>query len=387
MEKRVVRIFVILKILEGACLGFIATTYVPFLLERGLTLFQANQVNIAFMFVNMLLDPLTGSLADKIGQRKTYLSGFLFVGLGNLIYGVGHGFLFFVLAESIAAVGTALWSEALESWIRSLYGKEVSHKAIAKAGYSSRFFSVAFGFIGALAAARFGLHIPWFIGCAGAVVGVIAGFILTRGFPDPIKTSEEIRKGSLTDAFKLFAKVPELRFAAVVTCVSAMSYQALNMFWSPIFKELSGSVSWLGYIWAGVAVFTALGLRMIRDIHNPGKRIIGILTLLTGIPVFLSALFFGHNLLVLLAGFLMHEIGRGGAIPTIFTYSNDFIPDEIRSTSNSIRSSSRTVGAVLGLLISGFLTEIISPIQVWVLCGATLMLLSVWILFSGKNLR
>ena len=105
MERKALRAFVTLKILESACLGFIATTYVPFLLERGLSLFQTTQVNIAFMFVSTLLDPLTGSLADRIGQKKTYILGFFFVALGTFVYGTGFSFWTFVLAESIAAIG------------------------------------------------------------------------------------------------------------------------------------------------------------------------------------------------------------------------------------------------------------------------------------------
>lgn len=380
MEKRAVRLFVFLKIFETACLGFIVTTYVPFLLDHGLDLFQATQVNIAFMLVNTILDPLTGSLADKIGQRRTYFLGFLFIGIGTFVYGFGSGFWAFVLAECVSAVGVALWSEALESWIRSLCGKEIAHKAITKAGLISKSLSVVFGFAGAFAAARFGLEIPWFLGGAFAFAALFLGPLFSRNLPDATNHSTESR-GSIRESLKLFLRVPQLRFVAVVTFVCSISFQALNMFWSPVFREMAGSVSWLGFIWAGVAVCISFGYFVAGKITKPNKVTIGVSIQLIGIPIFLSALFFGENLLVLVTGFLLHEISRAALFPFLFSYSNDFIPDGIRATTNSIRGSFRTVGAIVGLFISGLLTEYITPIQVWVISGALLIVLSIWIFF------
>jgi MFS family permease len=382
MERKAVRAFVILKILEGACLGFIATTYVPFLQSRGLSLFQSTQVNVAFMLAMALLDPLTGSLGDKIGQKKTYILGFFFVGVGTFVYGSGHGFWTFVLAESISAIGTALWSKALESWIRTLYGKEVCHQAISKGGYYSRIFSIAIGFVGSLAAANYGLQIPWFIGSVVSFSSIAAGLLITKSFPDSTKDED---RGSIRDAIRLVVGVPELRFTAVVSCVLSLSFQALNMFWSPTFEMLIGSLRWHGFIWAGIAIFSFTGFYLVRKMTNPNKAAVGISVYLTGVPVLVAALFFSNNLWALLAGFLLHEVGRAAVISLIFTYSNDFIPDKIRATVNSVFGSMGTVGAIIGLLGSGFLTEYRTTAQVWAVSGCVLLALSTWILLTRKR--
>jgi MFS family permease len=405
MEKKAVNVFILLKVIEAATLAVISTTYVPFLLERGLTLFQCNQVNIAFMFVNTVLDPLTGSLADKIGQKRIYLTGFLFLAIGLFVYGLGHNFWAFIVAESIIAVGTAFWSEALESWFRSLYGKKLCHEVVAKVGIYPRIFSIVLASVGSVAAANYGLEIPWFMGCLFAVLGFVAGVFMLAKFPETTN-HHELPKGSIAASFRLIKNTPQLQFTLVVVCVASIAFQAFNMFWTPVFKELTGSVAWLGFIWAGASGGMVLGSFVIRKVVLPSKKTVALLVFLIGLPLLISSLFFSGNLWVMLIGFVLHEIPRACLGPTIFTYSNDYIPDEIRATTNSIKESSRTIGAVVGLFLSGLLTNEesaktigaivgffipglfindISPVQVWVLSAGLLLVLSVWILASKKE--
>ena len=112
---------------------------------------------------------------------------------------------------------------------------------------------------------------------------------------------------------------------------------------------------------------------------------IGTLILLTGVPVLVSALFFGKNLWVLVTGFLLHEVGRAATAPLLYTYSNDFIPDKVRSTVNSVFGSTGTIGAVIGLFFSGLLTTYRATVQVWAVSGCVLIALASWILLTRKS--
>jgi MFS family permease len=386
MERKLVRAFIILKVLEIASTGFAMPTYVPFLLHTGLTQFQANQVNIAYMFVSTLLDPLTGSLADKIGQKKTYLLGFLFLGTGSLIYGVGHGFWAFILAESTAAIGSALWSEALESWLRCLSNNQTSHVTLAKAGYYSRFTTIVCGLTGAWLATYFGLQIPWFL-CAGvSFVGLAISIVITRNLPD-VHNHGAKSKETISKALNLITHTPQIRFALIVSCVCYISFQPFNMFWSPIFEDMTGSVGWLGFMWVGISLFTALGSFIVQKVPRDKPYVIGLTVLSTGLPMLVPGILFGAKptMWPLLFCFLLHEIGRAGIYPLVFSHINDHIPNDVRATVNSLRSSTSTIGSVIGLSLSGFLTQYISRVQVWYLSAGLLIVLAIWIFISQKS--
>jgi uncharacterized membrane protein YfcA len=167
--------------------------------------------------------------------------------------------------------------------------------------------------------------------------------------------------------------------------VSAISFQAINMFWTPIMKEQSGSSWWLGSLWIGVALATSLGSKMAnsRFLKVNGWGLC-VSLLFSGVPILFSP-FLNHRLGILVATFLWHELGRGALNPTLFTYANKHIPNRIRSTANSVRSSTRTLGSAIGLLVSGYLTLFISPLTIWGLSALALIVLALYVIRKEKT--
>lgn len=127
-QKNIEKTFVLVKILQEIGPAWTFSTYVLFLIGNSLSLFEVSMLNLIYMTTSTLLDPFTGNLGDRIGQKKVYLSGLFFWGLGMLVYGFSKSFGFFALAEGIAAVGNALMSEALESWLRNHTDESRSHQ-------------------------------------------------------------------------------------------------------------------------------------------------------------------------------------------------------------------------------------------------------------------
>lgn len=208
------------------------STYVLFLLDHNLSLFDATFLNFLFMSANVILDPPTGHFADRIGQKKVYLVGLAFWALAMMIYGTGSTFLQFAAAELTAAVGHSLISGSLDSWLRNNVEEKEAYQTISKAGAYGRLASVPSGFLGGVIGSTYGLSWPWILAGAFSLVALTGSAILLRSLPESHTGGEQ--KGtlpSLLQLLKLSVRHKVLRLTIVVTLVSTFAVQPYNMFW------------------------------------------------------------------------------------------------------------------------------------------------------------
>lgn len=372
--------FITLKVLQQVAVSWIFATYVLFLQDSGLSLQQTTLVNLLFMISQPIVDVIAGILADKIGQKRIYLYGLLFFAMGTGVYGISSTFNMFLVSEFISAIGNAFMSEALESWLRTLEGEEISHKAISTASWYSNLISIPAALGGAFIGDFVGLRYPWFISSAIGIAAFTIGIVKTKNIPDVFTTSHESTTATLKQAITLWVTVKELKFIALLSFATSMAYQPFNMFWSPIIKDLGGEIWWMGFVWVGIALFSGVGAKLIGHTKRIDQTTVLWIITTTAFPIGIATVLThlvelqGAILWVILTGFLIHEIGRGALYPALFTYSNNFIPNEIRATTNSVRSSARMVGAAFGLWLYGGLTNWLQPIDIW-LVSATLLLI------------
>lgn len=374
--RKVGQVFVVVKALESMSIGWIFGTAVLFLLDHGLTLFHANLLNLSFMTAYFLLDPLTGRLADRVGQKRVYVWGQAAFGLGMLIYGLGQTFPVFLVAELTAAVGVALMSEALESWLRNNEDEVVTHRIICRAGVLSPLATIPSAFLGGIVGTVAGRHWPWLLSALSCSLAAIFSFSLLNRLPEGRAANEagESLSGIWEIARQVWQSEP-LRFTVIVALLSTAAFQPFNMFWAPVFRDASGSAWWLGSMWIGISLALALGSYLANHWLELNGVGIAITLLSNGIPI-LAIAAFSPTWPFLVAGFLAYEIGRGALGPLLFTYSNRHIEDFARTTTNSIRRAGGTFGAVIGLLVSGLLTFILSPLAIWGLSAIALILLA-----------
>jgi len=377
--KRITRVFILIKVLESLSIGWVFGTYVLFLLSHGLTLLEANLLNLGFMTTSFLFDPFTGHLADRVGQKKVYVWGQVVLGLGTLIYGLGRSFNVFLAAEVVAAIGGALMSEALESWLRNHADEETTHRTITRTGALASLGTVPTALLGSIAGALLGLNWVWLLSALSfGLTALLACALLSRFPEDQIGAQAKENLPSIRGITQQVWRIPALRFTIVIAMLATAAFQPLNMFWAPLIKEKSGSAWWLGALWLGIALAVAVGSYLAdRKWARDNGFGIALALVIIGFPILIIALispiwpFF-------VSAFLVHEIGRGAIRPLLFTYSNRYIEDNTRATANSIRSALGTFGAASGLLASGLLTLVISPLSVWGLAAIALIFLGLY---------
>jgi MFS family permease len=377
-----------LKTLEGGILEWVSTTYILFLRSNGITIMQMNMVNMAFMLVNIIFDPVTGFIGDKIGQKKTYLLGLVFLGIGSLYYGFSTTFWGFVTAESISAIGTALMSEALESWLKIRVSLEEKHKTMADTSNYTKVFGIACSLGGNFLALKYGLWVPWF--CASLTAAVALGigvfFYDTQEKPKLEQKGQEIvtkEEFFFRESLSLIWYTGELRTTLFVVGLSTFCFQVFNMLWPIIFGEQYGNLALMGYLWIAAKVAQIMGNSVARQFPHAKTLGISICLAFCALPL----VFAQQSLGALLAIFLVHEIGRGALNLPIHSYSNVFIPNRMASTVNSIRSASGRVGAFLGLLYWGYMSEHYEILVMWKISGVLLVLLAFWTILRGIHHR
>ncbi len=362
-----IRAYLIANLIFNLASGWFFGIYTIFLTRKiGLDLAQANLVNVVFMTLSTLFDPYTGSLADKFGQKKVYIWGQVWWAAGMLVYGFANGFWLAILAESMAAIGHALMSQALETWLRNRLGEDLAHEAISFEP-SVRMANVPSAIAGSIIGAIIGLEWPWRLAGVMGLVGSIVTYRVMKKLKDEGDGQNEV---SLRQVFKLIARNKSLRGYLTRIFLYSALVQPINMYWSIILSERAGSFAWLGSLWIPISILTALGGQI------AGKRKDLKLTIaITALPIMLAGV--SDSLWLILIGFLVHEIGRGMIFPIVFSLSNRHINDNIRSTASSTIMAGKTAGGVVGLLISGWLTYYFKPLTIWLVAGVGLAILAI----------
>lgn len=379
MEKKIVRRFIIANTLSSLSIGWFFTTYILFILDQGYTMFHANLVGACYMVACFLARPFGGYLADRLGQKRVYLVGQVFLGLGMLTYWLSRSLPAFILAEVVLALGTAGSSGVLESWTRNHCEEKLSHKAVSASMALGSVFSIPTALLGSYLGEQFGLEKPWLFSGLSFMATATVVYFLLRKLPDggePIGRGWLRRKelaqalsglkevmSNIGQCVKTSWKIEHLRFTILVAFFSAAAFQPINTFWTPLVKEVGGSFDWLRLVWIFIALASSLGsiLAMTRWLKVSGRGI-ALVLLVSGVPIFLAL---GPQPWLILIGLAVHEIGRGALHPLLFSYSNLAISSTYRATFNSIRGSLLTLGAAFGLVLPGLLSIWFSPQVIW----------------------
>lgn len=358
--------------------GWFFGSYIPFLQANGLSLFQANLVNSVFFFASFLLNPPTGYLADHFGRRKISLLGQVFWGGGMFIYWQGTTFASFLLAESVAAIGSSLLSGALDSWLRDSVEESSFERAIAWRHALETLAQIPSTMMGSWLFQYVDFHLPWLMAGLSTMGATTISVIWLSGFESENVGSRSIPPMSVAilDTFRSRS----LRLSLVVTLVATACFQPFNMFWSPILNGFGAETWWLGT--TGVAISVAVtsivgsflaGIKRIELTKNK----IALSLVIVGIPMLASPWL--ENVVSIFGVIMAYEFGIGLLRPYLLAFANRYMESEIRATKNSVVEAARTLGGAGGLALSGWLTQFIPPLTVWGFSAIVLVGLALYI--------
>lgn len=247
--------------------SFIFATYVTFLLSRGLNLLDVNLVNMAYFVTVLLTEIPTGAIADVYGRKVSYLFSNLLLAGGFFIYGMSGSLLGFIAAEVTAAIGKTCESGAYQAWLVDSLKHEDYKKSLnrifARETAISTIASVCAAIIGSMLA-DVNPVLPWYCGgCVMLVSSILTLFLMKEEYFVRGKYSigEKLAemKQTVKTSIGYVSKNKIIRFVLLLGILQYFAIQAPNMQWQPLYMGVTGKHAILGWIWAGIALSTALG--------------------------------------------------------------------------------------------------------------------------------
>ncbi len=389
-QKKIVSTYWTVIATRELAMSFFATTYVLFLLARGLNLFEVNLVNTVFFITLFVFEIPTGVVADVWGRKISVIISFIFTTIGMITYFFAQSFLACAVAEAISAIGFTFMTGAFDAWLID----ELKHRGYQEQtrwifGRSQQIGKLL-GLGGALLGAFVGsynLALPWLGGALMLTGGIFSAIFLmkeesfTRRPYSVIAGWQEM--GQTFKAGLTYAKSSApVRFLVAMGIIQSLGFMAPNMQWTPWFKELLGSTTNLGFMWWGIALALVLGAELAHAItgkHND-KWLLVLTQIAIGLCVALVPL--SRNLTYAVSAFLLHEFGRGLYRPLKDAYLNATIPSKQRATLLSLDAMSFHIGGAVGLVVSGAIANTFGIATAWVLSGGLLIVGTLTMLFS-----
>jgi MFS family permease len=384
MEKRIIRLYLVIVFLFNLAMSFFFATYVVFLVSKGLDLLQVNLINCFYMAGVFLLEMPTGAFADLIGRKRSFVISCFCFSLSMFVCYLSETFWVFVLAELMAAVAASFYSGSFKAWIvdslkhcrfkgdlNDVFSKEEIVKPISVA-------------IGSLAGAYIGtidLALPWLCASISMIlVGIFSCLTMKEEYVLRGKSKFTIdymisnMREIIIESVRYGIRKKSVLYIICFGMVFFFVIQALNMQWQVMFKgNFNLTADKLGWIFIGVAAFTSFGSYLsgwfLRICRNEKEAVV-LSQIVTAIGILVASQC--DALVLVLSSFLFHEIGRGVFKPLGETYINKRIPSEQRATILSFDSMMTMIGSVLGLVVSGWLAREYSISISWFISGIVL---------------
>lgn len=346
---------------------FIAT-YTTFLANAGLTAWEMNTVNTAFMVSNVMLELPTGLFGDVYGHKRSMLLGILIMGIGTIYYGFSNSFLQFCVAELLAATGRCFISGSEDALAKSYLTKKTRDfsKIMSWSETIGRAIGIGGGFIGALIGAATGsLSTVWFV----SGVLFLISFVIGLAFLPPEHFQKQSFKQALISTIMFSRKGmsvllhKRLRNVVLASLIFTGTVQAANMFWARLVESSYGLVA-AGGIASGINValmaggicsliFLRFGLSKTGQVRS--AMLLSLVTL-----SFAGIAYSSGSPFLFVVLFLLHEPSRGLLKPLMKSMVGIYCRMQYRdvtATTLSLYTLCNFFGAAVGLQISGFIAN------------------------------
>jgi MFS family permease len=333
-----------------------------FLLDAGLTNFQAFLANAFFTLGQVLFEIPTGIVADTFGRRRSYLLGALTLAISTLIYlvmwQIQGPFWGWALSSILLGLGFTFFSGAVEAWLVDALAAtgfegeldSVFAKGQVVGGIAMLGGSVAGGVLAQLT----NLGVPYMLRVVVLLLNFATAFFLMKdlGFT-PRKTDQPIQemKNIFNDSVQYGLGNPPIRWlmlaASLTAGVSFYTFYALQ----PFLLQLWGDEQAYGI--AGVVAAIAALAQIAGGIFAPRLRawfsrrtsVLFMGITLTGLILLLVS--FVSNFWVALVLIFVWGLIFAALMPIRQAYINGLIPSSHRATVLSFDSLIASSGGIV----------------------------------------
>jgi MFS family permease len=359
--RRVQRIYLILLLGNTLAASFIWGINTLFLLDAGLTNFEAFAANAFFTAGMVIFEIPTGVVADTVGRKASYLLGTVTLSVTTALYWMlwvwESPFVWWAIVSVLLGLGFTFFSGAVEAWLVD---------ALTSTGYTGSLEAVfgrglvvtgiamfAGSVLGGVIAQATDLGVPFVVRAGVLLVMFVYAFVVMKdlGFtPDhsqgPLKATRTVLTESVEHGLKRRSVRYMILSAPFAGGVGIYAFYALQ----PYLLELYGDRS--AYSIAGLAAAILSLAQIAGGVLAPRLRklfrrrtsaviLASLLSVASLVILGLNSLFWLAVILLMVWGFVFAV-----AEPVRQAYLNDMIPSKQRATVLSFDSLFGSLGGV-----------------------------------------
>jgi MFS family permease len=359
--KRVQRIYLTLLLGNTLAASFIWGINTLFLLDAGLSNFEAFAANAFFTVGMVIFEIPTGVVADTIGRKTSYLLGTITLsvttGLYWLLWMWQSQFVWWAIVSVLLGLGFTFFSGAVEAWLVDALtstgyagGMEaVFGKGLVVGGIAMFVGSV----LGGVIAQATNLGVPFLLRAAILVIMFIFAFVVMKdlGFaPDrsrgPLKATRYVLDQSIEHGFRKRSVRYVILSAPFASGVGIYAFYALQPYLLELYGDpsaytvagLAAAVLSLAQVAGGMLAHRIRGLFARRTTTIIGASVISAVVL---VVLGVNSIFWLAIVFLVIWGFVFALAG-----PVRQAYLNDMIPAKQRATVLSFDSLFGSLGGV-----------------------------------------
>jgi len=363
--------------------------------DLGINMRQAGMIRAGYFLTYVLFSPLTGWLTDRIGGRFVISFFCLFLGTGTFLMGQASSLRTAILFHGIVGTGAAAVWTPVSALIQKWFGGRKRGLAL---GILSPSYALGFGLMGVvlpIIVKNYSWRMGWYLLGTSGLILIAINFLLLRDAPE---------------------KLGLLPWGETVTSPSRPLSEASINYWDII----KGRTFWLigvSYLFISIAVYivsdfiVTYGVVELKIPYPVASTLISIMALTSIVGGFLlmtlsdyigrvKSLVIIHSLLALSIVFIIFAknnisllrvgIGWFGFIygpifPMYAACARDYFPKEVAGTVIGLLTLFYGIGAMVGPIVAGHLTDLTGSFSWSFGMGALAALLAGFIIgFTGR---
>lgn len=353
----------------------------PFLIiyfrDLNFSFFQISVLMTSFSFSMFLFEIPTGALADSFSRKYSVILGFIISGLAVIAISFFSSFWLLFPLFIIIGFGMTLVSGSEEAWVIDNLNyhkrKDLHQEFFIKSQSIIRFGGIFAPLIGAFIVKTYSIKPLWYVWGIGFLFGSFMLFILgeEKYKPKKLNLVKTIKKTiENTKEGVNYSWNHNIIFYLILAGIFFSMMMVDGDYWQPVLKNLGLPVYALGFVFSGVSAISMIVPLTARyfskfKIKNVLIFLIIIRILVLSLVLFLYPGLFIYGVVI----FIFSESLISLRHPLIGPYFQKYLPKNVRATITSVKSMGTQLGLGLGLLIFGYLADIMGPQKIIPLTG------------------
>ncbi len=342
--------------------------------DLGINMTQAGMIRAGYFLTYILFSPLTGWLMDRVGGRFVISFFCLFLGIGTLLMGQASSLITAILFHGIVGIGAAAVWTPISALIQKWFGGKKRGLAL---GILSPSYALGFGLMGIVLPTivkNYSWRMGWYLLGASGLILIALNFLLLRDDPEKLgllpwgETAKTIPSQPPSEtSFNYWDVIKERTFwliGASYLFISLGVYIVTDFIVTYGVVELKipyPVASTFISIMALTSIVGGFVLMTVSDYIGRVKSLVIIHSLLA-----LSILFIilaKGNISLLRIGIGWFGFIYGPIWPMYAACARDYFPKEVAGTVIGLLTLFYGIGAMVGPIIGGHLTDLIGTFR------------------------